>query len=39
MLFYNEIECWRGVGVLEGVVSNRGSIFISQFWSDLYYIL
>jgi len=38
MLFHNEIECRRGVGAPEGVVSNRGSIFTSQFWSDLYYI-
>ena len=38
MLFYNEIEYRRGVKAPEGVVSNRGSIFTSQFWSDLYYI-
>ena len=29
MLFYNEIECRRGVGAPEGVVSNRGFIFTS----------
>ena len=38
MLFHNEIEYQRGVRAPEGVVSNRGSIFTSQFWSDLCYI-
>ena len=37
MLFHNEIECRRS-GAPDGVVSDRGSIFTSQFWSDLCYI-
>lgn len=36
-LFYDEIECKRG-GAPDGVVSDRGPIFTSQFWSDLCYI-
>jgi len=31
MLFYNEIKCRRGIGALESIVSNKGSIFTSQF--------
>ena len=38
VLFHKEIECRRGAGAPEGVVSDRGSIFTSQFWSDLCYI-
>lgn len=36
-LFHDEIECKRG-GAPDGVVSDRGPIFTSQFWSDLCYI-
>jgi len=36
-LFHTEIECRRG-GPPDGIVSDRGSIFTSQFWSDLCYI-
>ena len=39
ILFHKEIKCRKGVGAPEGVVSDRGFIFTSQFWSNLYYIL
>ena len=34
-LFYCKVEC--RYGRLEGVVSNRGTVFMSEFWSTLCY--
>jgi len=36
-LLHQEIEL-RNSGAFEGIVSDRGSIFTSQFWSDLCYL-
>ena len=36
-LFFNEILCWYKV--LKGIVSDRESVFISAFWSEICYYL
>ena len=30
---------WRDKGLLDSIVSDRGSLFISKFWSALYFYL
>ena len=35
-LFHNEVELkYRA---LDGIISDRGIVFISKFWSNLYYL-
>ena len=36
-LFFNEIVCWYEVS--KGIVSDRGSVFTSTFWSEICYHL
>jgi transposase InsO family protein len=37
-IYHEEIECRRGAGSVAGIVSDRGAVFTSQFWSDLCYL-